>query len=240
MPRSTKSCSAPPQNRQASRAALTAETGAAVKATSAAPPSARSTEDTVGKSSVMLPREGTTSSRQRNALFHRLFRCLGDFALDARRRRPSFPLPAGLRHSLLAIPSIAGRDPVMPSPEQPTVASWPPPWRRDEPPAARWSRTRWRGSPIPAGEGRRCFLKVYADSARARRPMRRTCLRAAGYVASPLAGLAGLDQGSVRRRRRAHAGRVEGARRPAAGDARRADRRAAARRRRCDRSAAPT
>ena len=40
----------------------------------------------------------------------------------------------------------------------------------------------------PAGEGRRTFVKVYADAARAAAEAQDR-LRAAGYVASPLAGL---------------------------------------------------
>ena len=40
----------------------------------------------------------------------------------------------------------------------------------------------------PAGEGRRCFLRVYADAARMAAEAQDR-LRAAGYVASPLAGL---------------------------------------------------
>jgi aspartyl-tRNA(Asn)/glutamyl-tRNA(Gln) amidotransferase subunit A len=40
----------------------------------------------------------------------------------------------------------------------------------------------------PGGEGRRCFLRVYADSAR-KAADAQDQLRAAGYVASPLAGL---------------------------------------------------
>ena len=43
-------------------------------------------------------------------------------------------------------------------------------------------------SPIPTGEGARTFIKVYADSARAAADAQDR-LRAAGYVASPLAGL---------------------------------------------------
>ncbi len=40
----------------------------------------------------------------------------------------------------------------------------------------------------PASEGRRCFVRVYADSARQAADAHDK-LRAAGYVASPLAGL---------------------------------------------------
>ena len=48
----------------------------------------------------------------------------------------------------------------------------------------------------PAGEGARTFTKVYTDAARAAADAQDR-LRAAGYVASPLAGFAGIDQRPV-------------------------------------------
>ena len=83
----------------------------------------------------------------------------------------------------------------------------------------------------PAGEGKRAFLKVYAEQARAAADAQDR-LRQAGYVASPLAGLPVSIKDLFDVAGEQHARRVEGARRCAAGRARRANRRAAARGRR--------
>ncbi len=80
----------------------------------------------------------------------------------------------------------------------------------------------------PAGEGVRSFVKVYADSARTAADAQDR-LRRAGYVASLLAGPAGIDQGSVRCRRRGQPCRLEGTRRHATRQQRRTGRRAATR-----------
>jgi len=60
----------------------------------------------------------------------------------------------------------------------------------------------------PASEGSRVFTKVYADHGAAPRPMRRTGLRTAGYVASPLAAPVSIKDLFERRGRENHARRV--------------------------------
>ena len=64
----------------------------------------------------------------------------------------------------------------------------------------------------PAGEGKRTFIKVYAETARQAADAQDRLRRGRLYRLAARR-LAGVDQGSVRCRRRAHAGRLEGARR---------------------------
>src|SRR5260221_1079780 len=188
MPRSTKSSSTPPEDRQRS-GLLAAERGAAADATSSPPPSPRATGDTVGRSRIMLSLAKRTPPRQRNAFCRRLFRRRANFAQGARGmpEDKAFPLPSGLPHSLLRAQPFRRTKIAMPA-DKPTVTSL----------AASLAAGRTSSRALveealariadPSGEGRRCFLRVYADNAR-KAADAQDQLRAAGYVASPLAGL---------------------------------------------------
>src|ERR1700730_13694784 len=112
MQRSTKSCSAPPQNRQLSALCLAlarAERGGAADARSSPPPSARATEDTVGRSRIMLFLARELHRGRKTPFAVDCSAAGANFARGARARPedPAFPLPNGVPHSLLTAPSAA-------------------------------------------------------------------------------------------------------------------------------------